>query len=419
MNNEVGIGLFRVLVPAIFLTIQFLLCRKTVRLFRATKIRNWAIPVTIGAFILFNLASMYGFVFRPTASGIPQWFQSWGVYPFFIWHGSTFLLGLVLFLSFLVKLPFRSVWWAARKTHPKAISRIEGNPTFQSFNSSRRTFLRRGMYGMTAVSVGGIAYGMAFENSNHEVRTTEVEIPGLDPRLDGFVIGMISDIHSGIFMSRETMERYAGLTNSLGADLIVVTGDFVNGRVEEVQPFGEAFSHLSAPHGIYGVLGNHDFYTGHVRTVAKNVEECGIRLLRDAETIIEAKGARFSLAGIDDVGSMTSARTRMERAYGRNLATLPRILMSHRPYYLKAAKEFAVDLMLSGHTHGGQVVLGRFGETTIAPASLASGFVWGLYQSGKTRLYVNRGIGTVGIPLRINCPPELTRIVLRSQDVPN
>ena len=91
--------------------------------------------------------------------------------------------------------------------------------------------------------------------------------------------------------------------------------------------------------------------------------------------------------------------------------------MSHRPYYLKAAKEFGVDLMLSGHTHGGQVVLGRFGETTIAPASLASGFVWGLYQSGKTRLYVNRGIGTVGIPLRINCPPELTRIVLRSQDV--
>ncbi|MDH4071117.1 MAG: metallophosphoesterase, partial [Ignavibacteria bacterium] len=278
---------------------------------------------------------------------------------------------------------------------------------------------RRGMVGVTAASFGGATYGIAFENSQIDVIDVEIPVTGLPATVDGFQIALISDTHSGPFMSRTTMEKVVRMANDLRPDITLVTGDFVNSRLHEVFPFAEAFSGLNAPHGVYGVLGNHDFYTGQVEAVAKEVEECGITLLRDREIAVHHNGGSFSLAGIDDAGSLTSARGRIARAYEENLVAGPRILMSHRPYYLRAAHEARVALMLSGHTHGGQVVLGRFGKTTLAPAAIASGYVWGNYRFESTRLYVNRGIGTVGLPIRLNCAPEITRIILRQSADPD
>jgi hypothetical protein len=148
--------------------------------------------------------------------------------------------------------------------------------------------------------------------------------------------------------------------------------------------------------------------------VAREVNDCGVRLLVDDKTIIEKNGARFYLIGVDDIGRESSPETKIRTALGSVGSSLPRILLCHRPYFLPEASTLGIDLVLSGHTHGGQVVFGRLGDTVIAPASLVSKYVWGKYREGNSQMYVSRGIGTVGIPMRINCPPELTRIVLRS-----
>jgi uncharacterized protein len=198
----------------------------------------------------------------------------------------------------------------------------------------------------------------------------------------------------------------------LNADLIVVPGDFVTSNFGEVFPFAEAFNILRAPYGVYGVLGNHDFYSG-ADAVAKEVDNCGIRLLRNDKLVIEKDGGKFYLIGVDDVGVNNRAPIKLDEAIGSAPLDIPRILLCHRPYYLNAARDKNIDLVLSGHTHGGQVVLGRFGDMVIAPSRLASKYVWGKYREGNTHMYVSRGIGTVGLPIRINCPPEITKITLR------
>lgn len=224
----------------------------------------------------------------------------------------------------------------------------------------------------------------------------------------------MSDIHSSVYMTRADMALFVEQMNALKTDLILVTGDFVNSMVEEVYPFAEAFSELSAPHGVYGVLGNHDFFTRNVDLVARRIDDAGLKLLRNDGVMIGNKDGRFHLLGVDDVGRPERAAEAMEKALASAMVEAPKILMCHRPYFLRQASDKNIDLVLSGHTHGGQVSLGTFGQTILAPASFASPYVWGKYRLNNTHMYVNRGIGTVGLPIRINCPPEITVVRLRS-----
>jgi predicted MPP superfamily phosphohydrolase len=117
--------------------------------------------------------------------------------------------------------------------------------------------------------------------------------------------------------------------------------------------------------------------------------------------------------GIDDVGRSDRATSHMRSAARGVPDALPRILLCHRPYFLEEAAAMGMDLVLSGHTHGGQIVLGHIGPLILTPAAIASPYIWGRYSRGHTQMYVSRGIGTVGLPMRVNCPPELTRITLR------
>jgi len=417
MSSGFAVFVFRFLFIVVFLGIQFLVYRRAIR---------WVAPqrnfqpakraVVTGLFLFFNIPALFAMFVRPDLNSFPPGFLYGFVYPLFVWHAATLMIGLILAVAFLLKLPFWSVWWLAGKAAPATIEELRSNSAVREFNVSRRKFLRTGMYGLTAVSFGGASYGMASGNGPCDITDREFPIRDLPSSFDGFRIILLSDIHSGPFMSRDRMEEVVQTANSLRPDLILVTGDFVNSRLAEVVPFGEAFASLSAPDGVYGVLGNHDYYTGEVESVAREVGACGITLLRGEETLLRRNGSALSLAGLDDVGSLISAKEQLARTYHAKEAPLPRILMCHRPYYAHAANHYNVDLMLSGHTHGGQVVLGRFGNTTIAPASIASGYVAGSYFVKDTHLYVNRGIGTVGLPIRINCPPEITIMTLRSPE---
>jgi len=188
----------------------------------------------------------------------------------------------------------------------------------------------------------------------------------------------------------------------------------VNSTLEEIYPFADAFDKLKAPYGAYGVLGNHDFYTREEATITRIVNEAGIRMLRDEFVVLEKNGSKICLIGVDDVGNARDAEEHLRKALKHAPPDVPRVLAAHRPYYVRQAAGQGVDLVLSGHTHGGQLVFGRIGNRAFTPAALVSPYVWGYYSINATQMYVSRGIGTVAVPVRINCPPELTRIVLRS-----
>lgn len=410
-----GFFLFRILMPLLVLGIQFVLFRKAERWFNRYAPKATALRTTLRTlFVLFNLAFVYSFIERPGYHYPTPWLVQAGTYPFYLWHGACFFIGIILLISKIVKTPFNVGLWLAAKVGPlkHQLQRMHSSSSFQTFDASRRTFIRRSMYGVTAASFGGTAYGMLYEKNSCDLTTAEFILPDLPESMHGFTIALISDIHSSIFMPKEEMDKYAALVNSLNADLIAVPGDFVTANYREVYPFAESFSVLNAPYGVYGVLGNHDYYAG-ADAVAKEVDGCGIRLLRNDKVFIEKNGSGFYLLGVDDVGFNNRAPIKLEESIGYAQPGIPKILLCHRPYYLSEAADKNVDLILSGHTHGGQIVFGRFGDLVIAPSRIASPYVWGKYRKENTQMYVSRGIGTVGLPVRINCPPEITKITLR------
>ncbi len=417
-SHEIGFIVFRIAIPALLLGIQLFLYLRTTRWLKEAFPHNrWKFRVAASLFVVMNLPLLYVAIARPRVGEFPQWFLYLAAYPFFIWHGATLFIGLVLIVSSLLKLPVMLVGSGFKLIPPvrKSVEIIRADAHFQRFDASRRVFLRRSMYGLTALSFGSTAYGMLVGKKDYEVTDAVFPIRNLHPSLHGFTIALISDIHSSYNMLREEMEEYARVVNSLGCDMILVTGDFVNSMTEEVYPFAEAFSALHAPQGVYGVMGNHDFFAREPEIVAREVDACGIKLLRNDKVVIAKDGGSFYLLGVDDVGNPRRAQEKFAIALGSPPLNIPKLLMVHRPYFLQQASEANIDLVLSGHTHGGQVVLATVGNVVIAPASIASKYVWGKYAMRNTQMYVNRGIGTVGLPIRLNCPPEITRITLVAQ----
>jgi uncharacterized protein len=283
-------------------------------------------------------------------------------------------------------------------------------PEINEYDSSRRQFLRNAALGISAFSFLGAGH-IDDGWSPYEIVEQKIRIPNLPPEFSGTTIGLVSDIHSSPYMTKEDMDEYVAVINSLKTDLIVLPGDFVTSKREEVYPFAEAFSQLHAPLGVYGCLGNHDSHGG-VDFIAKEVDACGIKLLRNEAVAIRKGSASLNLLGIDDVGWSREPRKELQMAMAAASATGPTILLSHKPYYMDLACEMKIDLTLAGHTHGGQIVLLRIAGFYLAPASIWSKYVAGLYEQDGAQLYVTRGIGSWGIPFRFNCPPEITKIVL-------
>lgn len=365
------------------------------------------------AFILFNLPLVIAPLLRLARYTVPAWVSTGLMPPVYLWHFISVLLGALLLLGKLLKLPFFTAEWILQRfdrTKPM-VTAFKTNESVRRFDAGRRRAVRSSL----ALIAGGAAIASAREIYREDTFTTtdiRIDVKDLPPSFESFSIGFLSDIHSGIFMSPERMRGYAEAVNGLGADMIVVTGDFVNASLEEAPPLREAFAILSAPHGVYGVLGNHDFYTRKADEVTAEIEKTGMTLLRNRSLTLERRGEILHLSGIDDTGNPGTAARAFRSVVSADRRPSPRILLCHRPYFFPDAAAAGFDLVLSGHTHGGQVVLGDIGKDVLAPARLVSPYVAGLYREGTSRLYVSRGIGTVGVPFRFNCPPEITRVVL-------
>ena len=291
---------------------------------------------------------------------------------------------------------------------------------------TRRVFLHSSILGVSGLALTSFTRGIAQRN-DIEITRREFTIPNLPKSFDGKTITFLSDIHSGPFMDLKELKRIVAVVNDLRSDMIVIPGDFVTSEAEEVHPFADAMAGLRAPFGVYACTGNHDYYAG-VDKVSRAVEAAGFKLLRNENAAITINGESLWMIGVDDNDSRTIAQyvqgkpaPHIEAAWKGVPENAASILLCHKPYNFEDFAKTNVGLILAGHTHGGQIVLARIGRTAIAFTSLASQYVNGLYlpqdSRSRTQMYVSRGIGVVGIPIRLNCPPEITKITLRASSL--
>ena len=266
---------------------------------------------------------------------------------------------------------------------------------------TRRAALKA--FAATAAGVvgGAGAYGFFEERHKLVVTRTDLKIVGLPPRLAGLRIGFITDVHCSRWVSPEDVHNTAARLNAERPDLILLGGDYVTwGDRQYVQASAEGLSSLSAPHGVFGILGNHD----DDRDMPAALTARGIGVLRDARTRLTINGELVDLVGIRFWTKRQSDIAPLIR--GASAGTV--ILLAHDPRRLTEAANLQVPLVLSGHTHGGQVVLPVVGPV----AARKFPVVAGIGQREKTTMFVSRGVGTVYAPVRINCPPEVAVLTL-------
>jgi len=174
-----------------------------------------------------------------------------------------------------------------------------------------------------------------------------------------------------------------------------------------------AMALLEAKHGVFACLGNHDIFTRSEEALAHRFTSAGFKMLRNRNEIIDIGGAKLNVIGVDYLFASRSTASTLERVLSEMSLEGTTILLQHAPQLFPQAASYGIDLTLSGHTHGGQIAL-TIGDMIIAPARFSTMFLAGLFKIGNSHLYVNRGLGTTGPPIRINAPPEITLITLKA-----
>ncbi len=299
------------------------------------------------------------------------------------------------------------------------------------FNPSRRAFFQYAAIFAGSVPFLAATYGFASGRLRYTIERVDVPVANLPPELDGLRIAQLSDIHIGNYMPPAEIARAVDMANDLHPDIAFVTGDFVSREGDPLETCITELSRLRAPLGVWGCNGNHEIYAGVEDDAQRIFHEKGMRLLRAQSTVIEHNGTSFNLLGVDYQRDhmVSGERTgpmlqEIEHLVRRDM---PNVLLSHNPNSFRRAAELGVELSLAGHTHGGQVKF-EIVDHSVSPARLITPFVAGLYNlpmnghanaasssngALKAALYVNRGLGTFGFPVRIGVPPEITLLTLR------
>lgn len=274
---------------------------------------------------------------------------------------------------------------------------------------SRRRFLK----GLACVSAVGalpscVAYSF-IEPRRLKVYRPTVEIPGLPQAFDGLRLAQLTDVHHGPAVGLEYVEQAVELANGLEPDVIALTGDYISVSSAFTAPCMGALGSLRAPLGVHGVLGNHDHW--HDPDVTRDEMACaGIIELTNEGRWIERQGQGLYLAG---VGDLWEDNQRLEQALERVPHDAAAILLSHNPDYNEHMDDRRVKLMLAGHTHGGQVRLPLVGAP-IHPSDYGQKYLAGIVKDGWKQVYVSRGVGVVGPPVRFRCRPEVTLLTLKA-----
>lgn len=274
--------------------------------------------------------------------------------------------------------------------------------------ATRRHFLQ-GLIAAPLVGVSAVAaYSRLIEPYNYWISANDIFIRDLPARFEGFRITQLTDIHHSRILGLGEVQRVVSLAQQTTPDMFVLTGDYSTTYRRYIEPCAEALSALSAPEGVWAVLGNHDHYTDPELTT-RALERRHIAVLNNAHTTLRRGSDSLQLSGIDD---WTWNATDWTRAFSGLHPTTPTILLSHQPSVLDFAQTSSVALIVSGHTHGGQIKLPFLG----APARRFTNdlkYARGLFRRGETQLYVSSGTGVIGLPLRFGVRPEIAVLRLR------
>ena len=325
-----------------------------------------------------------------------------------------FGMGLVLFLFTLLILrdAVLFVFKLARRLI-NAVSQTQTDSTIKkSHHQERRQFLENsvniGFLGMTGILTG---YGFVEAKRTPTVIYIDVPIAHLPQELNGFSIVQITDIHVSPTIKRGWVSMIVEEVNKLNGDLIVLTGDCVDGSVRHLQNDVTPLADLHAPYGNFFVTGNHEYYSGAEEWVNK-INRLGFRVLLNEHTVIPYNNTSILLAGVTDFNGdqyIPSHKSDPHQALSGAPVCDVKILLAHQPKSIYAAADAGYDLQISGHTHGGQFYPWNFA------VRLAQPYISGLHLHNKTWIYVSRGTGYWGPPIRVGAPSEITVLTLRSQ----
>lgn len=390
----------------------------------------WKI-ITIVPFVVFNLPYIYMVTHHMDFSSVPKWAYNLYITPFFIFQAGIIFLGLLMLVLKIIKLVIFILYFVTNKFRyfRQKYQAIREKREFKKFDESRRKFIRAGGILLTGYTFTTATIGV-LKKDEYAVTNQDVYIENLPFELQGLRILLISDIHSGPYMPEGQMRDYTDILNSYNADLILIPGDLTNSQREEVFPFAKGFRDIKAKYGVYATLGNHDYFHDEDYVAQAVINETPIKLMRNENKILEINNQKLILMGMEDTRASGAnydpliykyydkviADTK-ESAKKNNLSfeSTPKILMYHKPYFFNDFSKEKIDLTVSGHTHGGQIVFAKLGKLNLSIASFVSQFLEGMYRNGNSNMYVSRGIGTVGLPLRLNCRPEITILTLKQK----
>jgi predicted MPP superfamily phosphohydrolase len=278
-------------------------------------------------------------------------------------------------------------------------------------NPGRRRVLNAAGGALMAAPFAAVGYGALIGRTDFRVRELDIPLAGLPPDLDGLRILQLSDIHLSAFLSESEFARVIDAALHLHPQLAVVTGDLISGHSDPLDACIRQLARVKADAGVFGCMGNHERYTRAEDYTARQSARVGIRFLRGEAQTLRFGNATLNLAGLD----FESQRDR--NRYLRDAARLivpgaTNVLLQHNPDVFPVAARQGYNLLLAGHTHGGQVTV-EILDRSINPARFFTPYVYGLYRRGNAAAYVTRGIGTIGIPARIGARPEISLLRLR------
>ncbi|MEV7444162.1 metallophosphoesterase [Streptomyces sp. NPDC091204] len=362
-------------------------------------------------------------------AGAPFWLQQTVAWPGYLWLAVL----LYLTLTMLVAEPIRALL-LRRMAHRLPSGAVAGPPAPQTVPRSaapapapaplaaatdepapepavvgleltRRRFVARAVGGAAAaVAVGTVAAGTYGVLRGPSVLRVQVPLVKLPRAAHGFRIAVVSDVHLGPVLGRAHTQRIVDTVNRTQPDLIAIVGDLVDGSVPDLGPAAEPLRRLSARHGSYFVTGNHEYFSGAQQWI-DHVRELGLTPLENARRALP----HFDLAGVNDIQGETEGKgPDFQAALGDRDRSRAAVLLAHQPVVIHDAVRHGVDLQLSGHTHGGQLWPGNY------LAELANPTVAGLERYGDTQLYVSRGAGAWGPPVRVGAPSDITVVELAS-----
>lgn len=384
--------------------------------------------ISIFPFIFFNIPYLYLIIFRNNFTDVPNWLFNIYIMPFYIFQAAIVFIGLFLLVGKIIKLPVTlPVYLLSKFTSVKEkIDSFKSKKEVVKFDDSRRKFVTGLTMAVSGYAFIGAGIGVLKKN-DFKISDIDIKIDNLPEEFKGKIITLITDIHSGPYMSKELMSDYVQVLNDLNSDYLVIAGDITNTTRNEITPFADAFKNIKVNSGVFATLGNHDYFSDPEYIAEYIKGDTPITLLRNESLLLTQNGKSILLSGMEDVRESNVQFTpNLEAYYQKTLESekqilsannisedsIPKILIYHKPYFIDRMSQNNYDLVLTGHTHGGQVVLFNYKDVNISLAATVSPYISGLYKVNKTNLYVSRGLGSVGLPLRLNCPPDIARFRL-------